>query len=64
MHTIHRIPSDVAFTASVKAVQVRKGSRQAYARLEETRPWRTTITPELARFIAAQTSVFTATANA
>jgi uncharacterized protein len=64
MNTIHSILSDVAFTASVKAVQARKGSRQAYARMEEARPWRTTITPDPARFIAAQTSVFLATANA
>ena len=64
MDTTHSIPSDVAFTASVKAVQARKGSRQAYARMEEARPWQTTITPDLARFIAAQTSVFLATANA
>jgi hypothetical protein len=41
MNTVHSIPSDVAFTASVKAVQARKGSRQAYARMEEARPWRT-----------------------
>ena len=64
MDTIHVIPSDVAFTDSVKAVQARKGSRQAYARMEEARPWRRTITPDLAHFIAAQTSVFLATANA
>src|SRR5260370_35264745 len=64
MDTIHVIPSNVAFTDSVKAVQARKGSRQAYARMEEARPWRTTITPDLAHFIAAQTSVFLATANA
>lgn len=63
MNTIRTVPSDVAFTASVKAVQARMGSRQAYARMEEARPWRTTITPDLARFIAAQTSVFLATAN-
>lgn len=32
--------------------------------MEKARPWRTTITPDLARIIAAQTSVFLATANA
>jgi DNA-binding transcriptional LysR family regulator len=32
--------------------------------MEEARPWRTTITPDLVHFIAAQTSVFLATANA
>jgi predicted pyridoxine 5'-phosphate oxidase superfamily flavin-nucleotide-binding protein len=56
--------SDVAFTASVKALQVRKGSRDAYARMEERGSWKTEITPDLAEFIAAQTSVFLATANA
>jgi len=56
--------SDVAFTPSVKSVQSRKGSREAYARVEERGGWETRITPELAQFIAAQTSVFLATANA
>jgi predicted pyridoxine 5'-phosphate oxidase superfamily flavin-nucleotide-binding protein len=58
------IASDIAFTPAVKAVQARKGSRSAYARMEGGRGWNTTITPELAAFIAAQTSVFLGTANA
>jgi uncharacterized protein len=56
--------SDVAFTPSVKAIQARKGSRRSYARVEENGAWQTRITPELADFIRAQTSVFLATANA
>jgi predicted pyridoxine 5'-phosphate oxidase superfamily flavin-nucleotide-binding protein len=56
--------SDIAFTPSVKAVQTRKGSRHAYERAETERPWPTRITPDLAEFVAAQTSVFLATANA
>ena len=56
--------SDVAFMPTVKAVQAHKGSRRAYARLEARGGWSTRITPELAEFIAAQTSVFLATANA
>ena len=56
--------SDVAFTPSVKALQTRKGSRRGYARMEERGSWETRITPDLAAFIAAQTSVFFATANA
>ena len=56
--------SDVAFTPSVKAVQARKGSRRSYGRMEERGSWETRITPDLAGFIAAQTSVFLATANA
>lgn len=57
-------PSDIAFTDTVKALQTRKGSRRAYARMEDGPGWRTTITPELERFIEAQISVFLATANA
>ena len=56
--------SDVAFTATVKAIQARKGSRRSYAQMEEKGGWTTVVTPELANFIAAQTSVFLATANA
>jgi uncharacterized protein len=56
--------SDVAFTPAVKAVQARKGSRAAYGRVEERGAWQTRITPELAQFIARQTSVFLATVNA
>ena len=59
-----RIASDVAFTPSVKAIQSRKGSRGAYARMESNGGWATAITPDLAAFIAGQTSVFLATANA
>src|SRR5215467_2753208 len=57
-------PSDVAFTPSVKSVQERKGSRPAYARMEQRGGWQSRITPDLAQFIAAQTSVFLATVNA
>ena len=56
--------SDVAFTPTVKAIQSRKGSRVSYARVEQRGGWRATITPDLAAFIEAQTSVFLATANA
>jgi hypothetical protein len=58
-----RLPSDVAFTASVKALQARRGSRRAYGRMEEKGSWPTRITPELATFIAERSSVFLATAN-
>jgi predicted pyridoxine 5'-phosphate oxidase superfamily flavin-nucleotide-binding protein len=56
--------SDVAFTPTVKAIQSRKGSRESYARVEQRGGWRATITPDLAAFVEAQTSVFLATANA
>ena len=55
--------SDIAFTVSVKAVQMRKGSRETYARMETSGAWETRITAQLAAFIGAQTSVFLATAN-
>jgi uncharacterized protein len=55
--------SDVAFSPAVKAVQARKGSRAAYARMEEGGSWETRITPDLAEFIGAQRSLFMATAN-
>src|SRR5260370_24332952 len=35
MSDIHSYSSDVAFTPAVKAVQARKGSRNAYARVEQ-----------------------------
>ncbi|AZO73566.1 MAG: pyridoxamine 5'-phosphate oxidase [Mesorhizobium sp.] len=56
--------SDVAFTPTVKAIQSRKGSRGNYARVEERGGWRAAITPDLAAFVEAQTSVLLATANA
>ena len=55
--------SDLAFTPAVKALQARKGSRKAYARWKP-RWLATAITPELAAFIAEQTSVFLGTATA
>ena len=55
--------SDIAFTPSVKAIQGTRGSRASYARMVEAGSWKTRITPDLAAFIAAQTSVFLATAN-
>ena len=57
-------PSDVAFTPTVKAVQQAKGSRALYERVEARSPWSDRITPELADFIGAQTSVFLGTASA
>ena len=59
----HTFTSDVAFTPTVKAIQSRKGSRDAYARVEERGGWQAVITPDLAGFIEAQTSIFLATAN-
>jgi predicted pyridoxine 5'-phosphate oxidase superfamily flavin-nucleotide-binding protein len=58
------VPSDIAFTPAVKAIQTRKKSRRAYANMEENVGWATTITPDVAEFIGEQTSVFLGTANA
>lgn len=56
-------PSDIAFTPSVKAVQQARGSRHAYARLEQGRGWQTDIDDDLRGFLEAQTTLFLATAN-
>ena len=52
------------FTAAVREVQARRGSRRAYERFEARGGFRDTITPELASFIAARDSFFFATASA
>jgi predicted pyridoxine 5'-phosphate oxidase superfamily flavin-nucleotide-binding protein len=64
MSETHTHSSDVAFTPAVKAVQVRKGSRHGYARMEEGGGWRTEIDADLAGFLAEQNSMFLATSNA
>ena len=56
--------SDVAFTPAVKAVQTRKGSRDAYAHVEARGGWRTEIDDNLAAFLAEANSVYFATASA
>jgi predicted pyridoxine 5'-phosphate oxidase superfamily flavin-nucleotide-binding protein len=53
----------VAFTPAVKAVQTRKGSRDAYAHIEQHGGWRTEIDEDLAAFLAATNSLFFATAS-
>jgi len=56
-------PSDIVFTPTVKALQQARGSRHAYARLEQGRGWQTGITDDIRGFIEAQTTLFLATAN-
>ncbi len=56
--------TDIAFTPAVKALQVRHGSRAAYARIEERGGWSATVTADLAAFIAERDSFYLATANA
>jgi predicted pyridoxine 5'-phosphate oxidase superfamily flavin-nucleotide-binding protein len=55
--------SDIAFTPTVKAIQARRGSREAYERMEAGGSWETNISPALREFIEAQRSVFLATVN-
>ncbi len=64
MSDVHTYSSDVAFTPAVKAVQARKGSRDAYARVEENGGWRTEIDENLAGFLAETNSFYFATASA
>ncbi|UQR62745.1 pyridoxamine 5'-phosphate oxidase family protein [Bradyrhizobium sp. C-145] len=54
--------SDVAFSPAVKAIQARKGSREAYARSEQ-RGWRTEVDDNLAAFLADANSFYFATAS-
>lgn len=63
--TAHLVsPSDIVFTPSVKARQEAYGSRAGYAKFETTRGWESRVTLILADFIAEQTSIYMATANA
>jgi predicted pyridoxine 5'-phosphate oxidase superfamily flavin-nucleotide-binding protein len=64
MSDTHTYSSDVAFTPAVKAIQTRKGSRDAYGDVEERGGWRTEIDEDLAAFLAETNSLFYATASA
>jgi predicted pyridoxine 5'-phosphate oxidase superfamily flavin-nucleotide-binding protein len=64
MSDTHGYSSDVAFTATVKAIQARKGSRDAYAKQEARGGWRTEIDENLAAFLADTNSFYLATATA
>lgn len=63
MTAVHAYASDVAFTPAVKAIQARKGSREAYAQAEQ-RGWRTEVDDNLAAFLADANSFYFATASA
>ena len=56
--------SDIAFTPSVKAAQQERGSRAAYAKMEQRGGWHDVITPALEEFIAERESFYLGTANA
>jgi len=64
MSDTHTHSSDVAFTPAVKAIQARKGSREAYADVEQRGGWRTDIDENLAAFLAETNSLYFATSTA
>ena len=64
MSDIHSYSSDVAFTPAVKAIQARKGSRNAYARVEQNGGWRTEIDEHLTAYLVETNSLYFATASA
>jgi predicted pyridoxine 5'-phosphate oxidase superfamily flavin-nucleotide-binding protein len=63
MSDAHTYSSDVAFTKTVKAIQARKGSREAYAHVERNGGWRTEIDDRLAAFLGETNSFYLATAT-
>ncbi len=64
MSDIHTYSSDVAFTPAVKMIQARKGSRDAYAHIEQRGGWRTEIDEDLAARLADANSLYFATSTA
>ena len=56
--------SDIAFTPAVKVIQNRKGSRSSYSRMERSEGWQTTVTPDLADYLADLDMFYLGTANA
>lgn len=61
---MRNVPRDIAFTPAVKAIQERNGSRQSYARMERGHGWQTTVTPNLAEFLAGLDMFYLGTASA
>lgn len=55
--------SDIAFTPAVKAIQAQKGSRDAYAKVEQRRGWHTSVTPELITFLSSLDMFYLGTAS-
>jgi hypothetical protein len=56
--------SDIAFSPNVKAIQQRRGSRAAYAKMEARGGFKVEITPDLVAFLADVDTAYLATANA
>src|SRR5246127_1278483 len=64
MSELRTSSSDVAFTAAVKEIQTRKGSRDIYADVEQRGGWRTEVDENLAAFLAETNSLYLSTASA
>ena len=64
MSDLRTYSSDVAFTPAVKEIQSRKGSREAYAHVEQRGGWRTEVDENLAAFLAATNSLYFSTVSA
>lgn len=56
--------SDIAFTPMVKAIQTERGSRAAYARMEDRGGFRTHISDDLVAFLSDVDTAYLATSNA
>ncbi|WAC24439.1 pyridoxamine 5'-phosphate oxidase family protein [Blastomonas sp. SL216] len=56
--------SDIAFTPTIKAIQSVRGSRDAYARMEDRGGFRTQVDETLAEFLTGVDTAFLATTNA
>ncbi len=59
--------SDIAITSAVTQAQDKRGSRKAYASMEQQGrqgPWQDVVTPELAEFIGERDSLYLGTASA
>ncbi|MCB9870176.1 MAG: pyridoxamine 5'-phosphate oxidase family protein [Planctomycetes bacterium] len=61
---MRRYISDIAFTPSVKDVQLEKGSRSTYERVESGMGWQQNVTPELEFFLSGLDMFYFATATA
>ena len=64
MSDLRTYSSDVAFTPAVKEIQSRKGSREAYAHVEQRGGWRTEVDENLAAFLGETNSLYFSTASA
>ncbi|MGD0850486.1 pyridoxamine 5'-phosphate oxidase family protein [Bradyrhizobium sp.] len=64
MSDLRSYSSDVAFTPAVKEIQTRKGSRDAYAHVEQRGGWRTEVDENLAALLAQTNSLYFSTASA